>query len=235
MADGIYVGMSAATARAAQLDAVADNLANVETPGFKAARPAFQSFLPPGTRTDKVQAAAVTGGLDLRPGATNPTDEPLDVVPDDASFLAVQTPGGARAFTRNGHIEITGGGALTIEGNLLLGDDGKPLTVPVGATPNILPNGNVVVDQTIVGRIGLYALSGPLGRSGPSLLIPATGATVTPTQGTLRTGALENGNATVLESTVAMIGAQRNFESAMQAIQTYRDINQKATEVGHLR
>ena len=46
MADGIYVGMAAAAARAEQLDSIADNLANVETPGFKASHPAFQSFLP---------------------------------------------------------------------------------------------------------------------------------------------------------------------------------------------
>ncbi|MES1206116.1 MAG: flagellar hook basal-body protein [Pseudomonadota bacterium] len=235
MADGIYVGMSGAISRAAQLDAVSDNLANAETPGFKAARPAFQSFLPRAAVTDKVQSAAVAGGLDLRPGATITTDQPLDVVPNDASFLAIQTPAGARAFTRNGHIEVTGAGALTIDGNPLLGADGAPLTVPVGAAPEIRPNGDLVVDRSVVGRVGLFDLSGPLGRSGPTLIVPAAGATVTPVDGTLRTGALEGGNATALESTVAMIGAQRSFESAMQAIQTYRSLDQKAVEVGHVR
>ena len=59
MADGIYVGMSAAIGRAAQLDAIADNLANIESPGFKGVRPAFSSFLPSGGPTDKVLSGAV--------------------------------------------------------------------------------------------------------------------------------------------------------------------------------
>ena len=45
MSDGIYVGMSAAVARAAQLDSLSDNLANAQTPGFKASHPAFETFL----------------------------------------------------------------------------------------------------------------------------------------------------------------------------------------------
>ena len=86
-----------------------------------------------------------------------------------------------------------------------------------------------------MGRIGLFDLAGPLGRSGPSLIVPAAGATVTPVDGGLHTGVLEAGNASALESTVAMITAQRSFESAMQAIQTYRSLDQKAVEVGHVR
>src|SRR4051794_16984464 len=62
VADGIYVGMSAAAARAAQLESISDNLANVETPGFKAGRPSFQSFLPGRGTTDKVFTAAVATG-----------------------------------------------------------------------------------------------------------------------------------------------------------------------------
>src|SRR5436305_1897233 len=129
MADGIYVGMAAATARAAQLDSIADNLANVETPGFKAARPAFQAFLPPRAgSTDKVFAAAVSTGTDLRPGTT-----------------------------------------------------------------------------------------------------------VTAAEGRLQVGTLEMGNVPALESTIAMIGAQRHFETAMQAIQTYKKLDDKAVEVGKIR
>src|SRR5450432_1958497 len=108
--------MSGAAARAAQLDAISDNLANAETPGFKATRPSFQSFLPArfGGSPDKVQAAAVATGIDRRPGVTITTDAPLDVVPDGATFLAVQLPTGQRAFTRNGHIEIGSDGGLVV-------------------------------------------------------------------------------------------------------------------------
>ena len=69
MADGIYVSMCGAVARTEQLDAIADNLANAATPGFKASRPAFESFLPPGAAptSDKHYPAAVGAGFDLRP------------------------------------------------------------------------------------------------------------------------------------------------------------------------
>ena len=66
MADGIYVGMSAAIGRAAQLDAIADNLANIESPGFKGTRPAFSSFLPPGGPTDKVLSGVVATTIPIR-------------------------------------------------------------------------------------------------------------------------------------------------------------------------
>jgi len=71
---------------------------------------------------------------------------------------------------------------------------------------------------------------------GPSLMTPSTGTQMTQsTDGSLRTGELELGNVTALESTVAMIGAQRNYELAMQAIQTYRQLDQRVVEVGRVR
>src|SRR5512147_1572388 len=95
MADGIYVSMCGAEARTEQLDAIADNLANASTPGFKASRPAFESFLPrgAGAASDKHYPAAVAAGFDLRSGPTQRTDNPLDVVPGEGMFLMVQTRG----------------------------------------------------------------------------------------------------------------------------------------------
>ena len=91
MADGIYVSMCGAAARSEQLDAIADNLANAQTPGFKAARPAFESFIPRGAgpQQDKHYPAAVATGFDLRAGPTQHTGNPLDVIPGDGQFLYV--------------------------------------------------------------------------------------------------------------------------------------------------
>jgi flagellar basal body rod protein FlgG len=58
---------------------------------------------------------------------------------------------------------------------------------------------------------------------------------VTPTEGGVSTGQLEMGNVTPLESTVQMINAQRQFETAMQAIQTYRRLDDRVVEVGRVR
>lgn len=235
MADGIYVGMTAAAARAAQLDSVADNLANAETPGFKAARPAFASFLPgQGGQTDKVFSAAVATGTDLRPGMSLPTDNPLDVIPEADLFLAVEAQGGI-AYTRNGQIQISAEGQLTVAGHTLLGKTGSPISVPAGASPIINENGDVIVDNAIIDSLGLHQITGPMDRMGLSLLVPQTGATVAAVDGNVRVGELEMGNASALESAIGMINAQRHFETAMQAIQTYRKLDERAIEVGRTR
>jgi flagellar basal-body rod protein FlgF len=238
LADGIYVGMAAASARAAQLDSIADNLANSETPGFKAARPAFQSFLPAqgGARsTDKVFAAAVSTGTDLRPGTTVGTDNPLDVLPEGDLFLGVETSTGP-AYTRNGKIEVSPDGQLQIMGHAVLNASGSAISVPQGALPTIKENGDVVVDHSVVDTIGMFKVQGPIDRNGNALFTATPGTTVEAVDGAkLQTGTIELGNVPALESTVAMIGAQRHFETAMQAIQTYKKLDERAIEVGKVR
>ena len=227
--------MAAATARAAQLDSIADNLANTETPGFKAARPAFQAFMPGGARaTDKVFAAAVSTGTDLRPGTTVGTDNPLDVLPEGDLFLGVETSTGP-AYTRNGKIEVSSDGQLQIMGHAVLDNGGAPISVPPGAVPTINENGDVLVDGAPVATLGTFKIQGPVDRSGNALFTPAPGTAVDPVDGKLQVGTLELGNVPALESTVAMIGAQRHFETAMQAIQTYKKMDDSAVGVGKLK
>lgn len=238
MADGIYVGMAAAAARAAQLDSISDNLVNAETPGFKASRPAFQSFMPGGGGSDKILAAAVATGIDTRPGVTSPTDNPLDIVPQPDTFLSVMTGSGAKAYTRNGHIEVGPEGELTVGGNPLLDDQGRPMSVPPTSTPTITEAGEVFADNASVGRLGLFRIDGGVDRVGPTLMAPGAGALVSALEideVQVRVGELELGNAPPLEATIQMITAQRHFDSAMQAIQTYRRLDEKAIEVGKIR
>jgi flagellar basal-body rod protein FlgF len=236
VADGIYVGMSAAIGRAAQLDAIADNLANIESPGFKGVRPAFASFLPSGGPTDKVLSGAVASTIDMRPGTTETTDSLTDVIPDDDSFLAVQMPGGKTAYTRNGHIEISPDGVLQIAGMPVLDEAGEPLVAPPGSDVMIESTGEVKAGGQVVGTLSLWNAPGPMDRVGQSLMVPSAGTTMNQvSDGSLRVGELELGNVTALESTVQMIGAQRNYELAMQAIQTYRALDQRVVEVGRAR
>ena len=236
MADGIYVGMSAAIARSAQLDAIADNLANIDSPGFKGERPAFSSFLPPGGPTDKVLAGAVATTIDMRPGATQTTDAPTDVIPDGGAFLGVQMPGGKVGYTRNGHIEITADGGLQIAGLPVLGTDGEPIVVPPDTEVSIEKTGEVLAGKQVVGNLSLWNSQGPMDRVATALMMPSAGTQMNAVpDGSVRVGELELGNVSALESTVQMIGAQRNYEQAMQAIQAYRQLDQKVVQVGLVR
>lgn len=238
MADGIYVSMCGAVARTEQLDAIADNLANASTPGFKASRPAFESFLPAGAAatSDKHYPAAVATGFDMRAGPTQRTDGPMDVVPGDGLFLTVQTKGGKTAYTRDGRLTVDAQQRLLLDGNLVLSKDGQPLSVPPVGTPRVDQNGGVWAGDQQAGELGLARLQGPVDRVGPSLLAPGQGGRAEPAaDGSVRVGELELGNATAVESMVQLVSAQRMYDASMQAIQTYSQLNQRAVEVARAK
>jgi flagellar basal-body rod protein FlgF len=234
MADGIYVSMCGAAARSDQLDAIADNLANAQTPGFKAARPAFESFLPASGATDKVYPAAVATGFDLRPGAIAQTGNALDVLPEDGAFLMVKTGEGV-AFTRDGRLSVDGERRLVQNGRPVLDRGGGSILVPPGTVPEIGPDGVVRAGDLAVAELGRFKLAGQMDRVGPALFAPARGGRADPVDAHVRSGEVELGNSGALEATVAMISAQRSFDASMQALQTYRSIDGRSAELGRIR
>jgi len=235
MADGLYVSMCGAVARQEQLDSVADNLANAQTPGFKAARPAFEAFMAPSGAQDKHYPAAVATGFDLRPGPTATTGNPLDVVPEDGAFLTLRTPAGVTAYTRDGRLTLDGDRRLVSDGRLILGRDGQPITLPPDHGVRIDARGNVWADEVQVAQLGLAKLEGVIDRVGPSLLAPGQGGRALPVDSGVRTGEIELGNSNALEATIALVNAQRSYDASMQAIQTYRQLDQRAIEVARVR
>lgn len=235
MADGVYISMTGAAARALELDSVADNLANAQTPGFKAARPAFEAFLPAGGAEDKVYPAVVGTGVDLRPGQPTHTGNPMDVLPEGDGMLAVRLATGETALTRAGRIAVDANGRLTTAGLPLLSTAGQPIDVPPGATATIGPDGMVTADGQEIGRIGVWKPTGPVSRLGTQLLSTGDKPPAPVEQGRLRVGELELGNYTALEATVQLINAQRSFDSSMQAMATYKQLDTRATEIGRVR
>lgn len=234
MADGIYIGMAGAAARLSQLDSIADNLANVRTPGFKSARPAFETFLAPSASPDQAFPVGVATGFDLRPGSVQHTGAPLDILPDGEAFLPVSTPSGM-AYTRDGRLTTDSEGHLRAASHPLVDANNQPITVPPGSTATVTSDGIVKANGQEVGRLALYTLSGPLNRVGPSLLAPGQGGVATPAETTVRVGEVEAGNSTALEATVQMVAAQRHYETSMQAIQTYRKLDERVSELGRVR
>jgi flagellar basal-body rod protein FlgF len=237
MSDGIYVSMNGAAARLAQLDAVSDNLANVQTPGFKAERPAFEAFLANAdSRLDatKVYPAAVSTRVDLSAGAIEQTGNPLDVVPTGTSFIGVMTGQGV-ALTRNGQLRVDAAGVLTAAGHPVMDRAGKQLVAPPNATVRVETSGAVYGNEVLLGQVGLYEATGAVDRIGPSLLAPQDPKTLKPSQDQLRVGVIEGGNASALESAVQLVSAQRHFEASIQALQTYKRLDERITEVGRVR
>lgn len=240
MADGMYIAMNGAAARERQLESIADNLANAQTPGYKAQRPAFQSFLA-ATRDgskpakEQVHPLAVSTALDQREGLAQPTGRNLDVIPHGRGFMAVDRENGERGYTRVGSLTVDTERRLTSNGRPVLGTTGGPILVPAGGEPVIGEDGSVRVGANTVGHIALFELNGAIDRVAPGVLAPGAGGAAVPVTSGFRTGAVEQSNVNALETTIELISAQRHFESSMQALTTYRTIDQKANEIGRAR
>jgi flagellar basal-body rod protein FlgF len=235
MANGIYVGMAGATARLDQLDSIADNLANADSAGFKAERPAFESFLPTGQTTGPQAPVAVSTALDLREGLQKATGRPLDVIPENGAFLSVSLGDGTVGYTRDGQITVGAEGVLMAAGHPVLDAQGQPIPVPPGEQVTLSAEGAVTVKNTQLAQLGTFKLSGPLDRLGPSVIGVSAGGTALPASGHVRTGALELSNVTPIESMVQMIGAQRQYDASMQAIQIYKTMGSRAGQLGTLQ
>ncbi|MCL6518710.1 MAG: flagellar basal-body rod protein FlgG [Armatimonadota bacterium] len=247
---------TAATGMAAQqlnIDVISNNLANVNTPGFKKSRVDFQDLLYQTLRTagtTEAQGSMVpTGiqvGLGTRPAAITrifsqgdfqQTNNPLDLVIEGDGFFQVLLPNGTTAYTRDGTFKLDSQGRIVTA-------DGYPLdpeiTIPAEATSiSIGSDGTVSVTmagQTTpqeLGQIQIAKFINPAGLNnlGRNLLAPtaASGEPIVDTPGlnglgTIAHGFVEMSNVKVVEEMVNMIVAQRAYEVNSKAIQTADDM-----------
>ncbi len=236
MSNGIYVSMAGASARTTQLDSIADNLANAQTPGFKGSTPVFSSVLAEAS-SPYAFASATANTPDLRPGPVANTGNPLDVLPENGAFIGVQSQGGAVGLTRDGRMSIDADGTLRTAGLAVLSQNGESIQVPRDAAVQITPTGQVMADGREVNRIALFQINGDAQRLGPSVLAPANDGTssATPVDGKLAIGSVETGNHSALDSAVELVSAQRSFDSSMQAIETYKHLGDTSNQLGRVR
>jgi flagellar basal-body rod protein FlgF len=230
MADGIYIGMSGAEARSEQLDAISDALANVQTPGYRATRPAFATILSQAGGVS--YAKAVGAGVDTRSGVLQQTGNPLDVVPQNGAWLAVESPSGDVSYTRDGRMSVGEDGQLHVAGGLVLGENGGPIAIPKDTIATISSDGLVMSNGEILDRLSTHQLQGPLQHVAGSLYTAPDVERVT--EG-MQVGTLELSNSSALDAAVGMVTAQRGFESSMQVIDTYKTMHDRASELGRVR
>jgi flagellar basal-body rod protein FlgF len=160
----------------------------------------------------------------------------LDLAAGDKLYFGVKTNDqNAVAFTRDGRLSLDVNGVLKAAGFPLVGQNGQPIVLPPNVTPEIDASGRVLVQGEEINRLQMFKIDGRVDRAGPSLLVPAAGSVVTPQDAQVKSGMLEGSNAPPLESMVSMISAQRNYEMSMQALQTYRRMDDSANNVGRVR
>lgn len=249
--DAIYPVLSGALAQEKRLEVITNNLANVNTAGFKKDHPLFEGIgLPPGPNAGL--SGSITPGptfeilhhvfTDFSSGPIRTTGEPLDIAIEGEGFFAVQTPGGVR-YTRGGSFTLDAQGQITTHDGFPLLGTGGPITLPPGSI-QIDAEGRLSVKGTEVGAqptevdtLALYRFPDPsrLKKAGNTLFESAGGGAVPFPEGRVSQGALEGANVNPVEEMVAMITVMRLYESAQKAIQTADEVASKAAnEVGRL-
>jgi len=242
MDKGLYVAMTGAQATLRAQAAVANNLANKDTAGFKAERFGTQAFEIPGaglpTRVDALTAAA---GYDATGGALLATGNDTDIALRDGVWLGVADASGREALTRGGELRLSPNGVLTTAaGRPVLSEAGAPLAVPPHSKLSIGQDGTVSIQplgqgpETVatVGRLRLGQVERPeqLER-GEDGLMRAREPLPQATGNALSTGALEGSNVDTAATLVDMIDAQRGFERRTKLISTAEQLDQSSARL----
>lgn len=243
MLEGMYAAAAGMAAQQDRIDAVSNDIANVNTTGYKRTRVAFRDLVyteagmatNPGVR-DGSGAAATFLGRGTQQGPLLDSPNPIDVAISGPGYLAVRDANGNQLLTRDGHLSIDANGRLVAgDGNLV----DPAIQLPRGTQPrdvSIATDGSVTVNNRVVGQLRVVTVPSEAGlRSAGSNLFEATaesGPVRLAGNGTqLVAGKLEGSNADMASAMTEMIESQRAFELASKAIQTHDRLNEIAVQV----
>ena len=223
--------------------AIAHELANVSTPGFKRSyEVATRAIEAEGAgMPTRVQPQATSSDLiQLKPGAVMATGRDLDVALNDQTVLGVTGPDGQLAFTRRGDLRMTATGVLENgAGHVVRAEGGGPLTVPPGGEVRITGDGSVYSTNpaqpngpgVLVGRLflrdasqvklerlesGLFAVEGKAGQD-------ITNGTKLPS---LTAKALESSNVNAMEALIKLMDQSRSFEQQIRVIREVKNTDE---------
>jgi flagellar basal-body rod protein FlgG len=251
-------GATGMQAQQLNLNTISNNLANVNTTGFKRSKIEFQDLIyqkPRAVGTEAGGGELVPTGVEMGNGSRvvstakiftqgqlNQTGEKYDVAIQGDGFFEVQRADGTTAYTRDGALKVSADGKITTSDGLPLLSNFQPIT-PGATDVSISSSGDVTVvspsgNQSF--RVQLVRFNNPSGlRSLGGNLYEETPASGTPAQGnpgedgfgTLSQGYLEGSNVNVVEEMVNMITAQRAYEINSKSIQTSDEMLQRIAQL----
>lgn len=238
----IYTAMTGASHVLQQQAAVAENLSNANTPGFRSMLHTFRAVPLVGeglpTRTFVVDS---TAGSDFTPAAFQPTGRQLDVAVNGAGWIAVQGPDGKEAYTRNGSFQISSNGMLQTRTGLNVVGDGGPITIPPDTeltfakdgTLSTVPSGTQATSVVVVGRLKLVNPDPTqLERGGDGLFRLKDGTSaIADAKVEVVPGNLEGSNVNTVEAMVSMISLARKFDMQMKMLQSADNNARQASQV----
>ncbi len=235
----LYVAMAGAGEAMMNQAVTSHNLANVNTPGFRADFTAFRSqpVIGPGYPS-RVYGVMDQLGVNLAAGGIQRTGRDLDVAVHGEGWLAVQGPNGQEAFTRAGDLRVSPNGVLTTgAGHPVLGDAG-PIALPPAEKLEIGPDGTISVQPSgqspknlaVIGRIKLVRPPPDTLEKGTDGLMRVTGGGFVPADGGVRleVGALEDSNVNAVDAMVSLIERSRQFEMHIKLMKI-AEVNDRAS------
>ncbi len=238
----LYVAMSGAKQIMLAQAVNNNNLANVNTSGFRADLDAFRSMpvYGPGYPS-RVYTATERPGTDVSSGALTTTGRELDVAVNGTGWMTVQAPDGSEAYTRAGDFRVSVNGQLeTGAGHPVMGNGG-PIAIPpfdkieIGAdgTISILPVGQSPNALAVVDRIKLVNPPSRDMEKGVDGLMRVKGQQDAPSDASvnLANGVLESSNVNAVAAMVKMIELSRHYETQIKMMRVAQDNDVAATQM----
>jgi flagellar basal-body rod protein FlgF len=247
MENALLIGLSRQAVLERQLDVVANNVANVDTTGFKADRSLFEEYLKSGAHEDNFKGSDRSVSYvqdrgtfrDFEQGATQSTSNPLDVAVDGSGFLVVQTAGGER-YTRDGGLQLNNQGQIvTANGDPVLGTSGPIVLQPTDHDINVSPDGTISVlegsgrTDSVRGKLRLvsFADAQKLLKEGSNLYAAGEGNTAQPdTKSVVKQGFLEKSNVNAVAEMSTMMEVTRAYTQIATLLQQQSDLHKTAIQ-----
>ena len=240
MLEGLYAAASGMEAQQTQFNAISNDMANVDTPGYQSTIIGFHDLLySNGEYGSNVATGAGTQaeqmGYDQSQGAIQQTGQPLDVAVNGPGYLEVRRQDGTIGMTRNGALQLNDKRQLTTQTGMLVQ---PPITIPAGVDPSqvsIASNGTVSVGKQTLGKLALVDVPAPNGlvADGDSVFsATAASGAIRAAKGTsVQQGALEGSNVNMGDEMSKMMDAQQQYAMGSQAIQYQAQMLQIANEI----
>jgi flagellar basal-body rod protein FlgG len=227
--EGLYTAAAGMAAQQQRMDHLANDVANVNTAGYKHVRTGFRDLMyqqegrgAANTVTAGAGSATQIVGRSFAQGALQQTGQPLDVALQGPGFLQVRTQDGQNALTRNGSLRITNTGQLVnADGNAIV----PAINIPAGTDPNsisVASDGTISANNQTFGRLTVVDVRSPqaLTSIGDNLFVAnaQSGAPRAVNTTSFAGGYLEGSNVELSDAMVDMMDSQRAYELASKAI-----------------
>jgi flagellar basal-body rod protein FlgF len=235
----VLVSLSQQLAAYRSIDAIANNIANVSTPGYKRETAMFQQYIetaPPSEGQDGPQSYSFVqdAGLarDLQQGAVEKTNAPFDLAVNGTGYFVLKRADGTTHYTRNGHFTLDAQGRISTEsGDLLQGDGGELAITSDDGDIHIAQDGTVTGAKGQLGKVQLasFADERALTKEGASLYT-TTQQPQTVAQPNIEQGALEDSNVQPVVEISSMLEVMRAYQASESLNQSQEDMMRQAID-----